>query len=97
MNGIKMHCYQAQSWFVCIVLSTIASLNSILNINLSTVVQGDMPDVHLTYNSACTSEACTCRPVLPYYRNKLWAEGLSKGGRVVNLIFGIEQHLISLE
>ena len=22
------------------------------------MVQGDKPDVHLTYNSACTSEAC---------------------------------------
>jgi len=77
-----MHWYQAESHFVCIVLSTINPLNSILNINFSTMVQGDMPDVHLTYNSACTSkctsEACTYRPVLAYYH--MWAEGSSKGG-----------------
>jgi len=46
-----MHWYQAESHFVCIVLSTINPLNNILNINFSIMVQGDMPDVH---REACT-------------------------------------------
>ena len=99
VNGIKlinaMHWYQAESQFVCNVLSIINSLNSILNFSIYNGARWYArcpPDLQLSLYQWGMS----CRLVLPYYHNKLWAEGLSIGGWVVNLIFGLEQHLIWL-
>ena len=68
----------------------INSLNSIILVY--TMVQGDMPDVHLTYNSACTSEACLADR---YFLIIATNCGLKVYQKVVELIFGIEQHLMA--